>query len=67
MKAFIYEGDYYLRVIPVKRMFNSTMVHDVVTRGDVFAVRIKDSAFTVIPGTAQVQHLEVQMAVLPQL
>lgn len=63
MKAFIYEGDIYLRVIPVKRMFQSTMVHDVVTRGDVFAVRMKDSSFTVIPGSANVIHLDIEFTV----
>lgn len=67
MKAFMHEGELYLRVIPVKRMFNSTMVHDVVTRGDVFAVRVRDSAFTVIPGTAQVEHIDVFVVTQPQL
>jgi hypothetical protein len=65
VKAFIYNGEYYLRIIPVKAMFQSTMVHDVVTRGDIFAVRVRDSAFTVVPGTAQVTHAEVVMAVKP--
>lgn len=63
MRAFIYEGDIYLRVIPVKRMFQSTMVHDVVTRGDVFAVRMKDSSFTVVPGTANVTHIDIEFTV----
>lgn len=67
MKAFLYNGDYYLRVIPVKRMFQSTMVHDVVTRGDIFAVRVKDSAFTVIPGNAQVTHTDAIVAIQPSL
>ena len=63
MKAFIYNGDLYLRLVPVKSMFSSTMVHSVVTRGDIFAMRVKDSAFTVVPGNSQVTHTDVSVLV----
>lgn len=59
MKAFIYNNELYIRAIPTKPLFRSTMVHDVVTRGDVFALRVKDQALTIISGTAQVSHCEV--------
>lgn len=60
MKAFTYNGEDYLRLIPSKRMFQSTMVHDVVNRGDIFAMRLKDQQFTVIPGNAEVKHWELK-------
>lgn len=61
MKAFIHNGDVYVRAIPGKNLFRSSMVHDVVNRGDVFALRLKDQLLTIIPGTAQVEHIEVNV------
>ena len=58
-KFFRYNGEIYLRTVPAKSLFKSTMVHEVVNRGDIFAVRISDSALTIVPGTAKVEHLEV--------
>lgn len=58
MKTFTYQGDLYIRCIPGKQLFRSTMVHEVVNRGDIFALRVSDQLFTVIPGTAQVEHTE---------
>lgn len=60
MKAFTYLGQHYVRVIPGKRLFQSTMVHEVVNRGDIFAVRLSDSQLTIIPGEAQVTHWELE-------
>lgn len=57
MKAFYFENELYVRVIPAKRLFNSTMIHEVVNRGDVFAVRVSDSVLTILPGTAEVKHM----------
>lgn len=48
-KVFVYNGKPYLRVTPVKRLFNSTMVHEVVTRGDFFAVELITSTLTILP------------------
>lgn len=56
LNCFEYKGDTYARVIPGKRLFQSTMVHEVVNRGDIFALRLKDSILTIIPGTAEVTH-----------
>lgn len=64
MKAFIYNGEVYIRLIPAKRLFNSTTIHEVVNRGDIFAMRCSDQQFTVVPGKAEVQHIELEV---PQL
>lgn len=46
---FIYQGTPFMRVVPTKRLFNSTMVHEVVTRGDFFAVDLQTRRLTVLP------------------
>lgn len=56
LKTFIYKDELYIRLVPSKRMFQSTLVHEVVNRGDIFAMRVRDQQFTVIPGTAEVTH-----------
>lgn len=58
MKAFVYNGDAYIRCIPSKPLFRSNLIHEVVNRGDVFAMRIKDQVLTIVPGTAEVTHFE---------
>lgn len=62
MKAFIWNGDLYIRAIPGKSLFHSTMVHEVVNRGDVFALRCKDQVLTIVPGGANVDHLDLNFA-----
>lgn len=62
MKTFTYESELYIRIIPAKSLFRSTLVHEVVNRGDIFAIRVSDSTLTVIPGTAQVIHHEHNLA-----
>jgi hypothetical protein len=54
--SFYYKNQLYIRVIPSKRLFNSTMVHEVVNRGDVFAVHVETQQLTIIPGKADVTH-----------
>jgi hypothetical protein len=56
MKTFTYKDDLYIRCIPGKNLFKSSMVHEVVNRGDIFAVRVRDQMLTIIPGDAQVEH-----------
>ena len=58
MKTFTYNNDLYIRCIPGKNLFKSTMVHEVVNRGDIFAVRVRDQMLTIIPGDAVVAHSE---------
>jgi hypothetical protein len=59
LKAFELDGVTYVRIIPGKKLFNSTMVHSVVTRGDIFALRLEDSMFTIIPGNSKVRHFDL--------
>ena len=61
LKVFELEGVLYLRVIPGKKLFQSTMVHEVVNRGDIFAVRLEDSVLTIVPGKSQVTHHELSI------
>lgn len=56
MKTFTYNNELYIRCIPGKNLFKSTMVHDVVNRGDIFALRVSDQVMTIIPGKAEVVH-----------
>jgi hypothetical protein len=59
MKVFKYANEYYVRCIPAKRLFNSTMVHEVVNRGDIFAMKLSNQVLTIIPGTAEVDFVEL--------
>lgn len=61
LKAFELDGVVYVRIVPGKKLFNSTMVHSVVNRGDIFAVRLEDSVLTIIPGTAKVRHFDLEI------
>lgn len=63
MKAFLYNDEYYIRAVPGKNLFKSSMVHEVVNRGDVFAIRISDNLLTIIPGNAEVIHFEADIFV----
>lgn len=58
MKAFSYNGRAYLRVIPGKSLFRSTLVHEVVNRGDIFALDLDSQQLTVLPGKAEVEHFD---------
>lgn len=64
MKAFIYNGEVYLRAIPGKKLFQSTMVHEVANRGDIFAIRCSDQVLTIVPGKAEVEHIELTVPTL---
>lgn len=66
-RFFMYEDQLYTWAVPVKMLFRSTMVHDVVTRGDIFAVRISDRALTVIPGGRTIYPVELELDVPEQL
>lgn len=67
MKAFICAGELYIRCIPGKHLFRSTMVHEVVNRGDIFALRVSDQTLTIIPGTSVVEHLELNISKRPKV
>ena len=61
MNTFTYNNELYIRCIPSKALFKSTMIHEVVNRGDIFALRVRDQMLTIIPGTAQVEHSKHQV------
>lgn len=61
MKTFTYNNDLYIRCIPGKGLFKSTMVHEVVNRGDIFALRVRDQMLTIVPGKAEVEHSEMDI------
>lgn len=50
MKCFLYKDKIYTRILPSKRLFNSTTIYEVVNRGDIFCLCLDDMVFTVIPG-----------------
>lgn len=47
---FMKDGVEYIKVTPSKALFRSTMVHEVVTRGDIFAVDPRTNTLTILPG-----------------
>lgn len=61
LRVFDLDGTLYLRVVPGKKLFQSTMVHEIVNRGDIFAVRLEDSVLTIIPGKSQVRHFDMMV------
>jgi len=65
MKAFIYKDEIFIRLIPGKSMFRSTLVHETVNRGDIFAMRVSDQVFTIIPGKSEVEHIDLLCARVP--
>lgn len=50
LKALNIDGRNYCKVIPAKRLFNSTMIHEVITRGDFFAVDLETGTLTILAG-----------------
>lgn len=50
MKKFVQVNDrIFMIVTPVKRLFNSSFVHDVVTSGRKFAVDMNTGELTILP------------------
>jgi hypothetical protein len=64
MKAFLYNSELYIKVIPGKNLFKSTMVHEVINRGDIFAVRLSDNLLTILDGTIEVEHTNIHPMIL---
>jgi len=55
-----------MRAIPAKKLFNSTMVHEVVNRGDIFAVCMETGTLTILRGTLTPQFVEVIVLISPK-
>ncbi len=49
IQTFIHNSALYTQIHPAKRLFNSTLIHEVVTRGDIFALNLSTGQFTVLP------------------
>lgn len=50
LDIFQYNGRHYLRCTPAKSLCQSTMVYEVLTRGDQFAVELATGKLTIIKG-----------------
>lgn len=61
LTSFYHNGELYIRCIPAKSLFNSTLVHEVVNRGDVFGLRVSDQKLTIISGKSLVEHTKVDV------
>lgn len=61
MKGFILNGQLYIRVIPSKALFSSTMIHEVVNRGDIFALKVSDQSLRIIKGATEVMHVVIDV------
>jgi len=59
-RFFLYRNRTFMRMAPAKTLFHSTTVHEIVNRGDVFAVNTVTGVFTVIPGKAEVGKITVK-------
>lgn len=67
LKAFYWNNVLYVRLVPGKSLFRSSMVHEVVNRGDVFAMRVSDQLLTIVPGKAQVTQVDLDVPTDAQL
>ena len=50
LHTFNHNNTTYVKIIPSKKLFNSTMIHEVETRGDIFALNLETGEFTILPG-----------------
>ena len=49
LHTFIHNDQLHLKITPAKKLFNSTLIHEVVNRGDVFALNLSTGIFTILP------------------
>ena len=47
----------YIKMTPVKTLLHSTMLYEVVTRGDFFVVNVSPGNFTVMPKSVRVSPI----------
>lgn len=48
LQTFTYNNQLHLKITPAKKLFNSTLIHEVVNRGDVFALNLSTGIFTIL-------------------
>ena len=48
-ECFMSGGNKYMKIFPVTSLLNSTLIKDVVKRGDCFVVNLETGDFTVFP------------------
>ena len=60
LDVFQYNGRHYLRCNPAKSLVQSTMVYEVLTRGDQFAVELATGKLTIIKGEEVVKDKTVE-------
>lgn len=58
VKGFIHAGEVYIYSYPSKALFNSNLIHDVIRRGDIFAVRVSTGNLIIFPGKTQVIKIQ---------
>lgn len=46
--TFVLNNQAFMKVVPAKSLIRSTTIHDVVTRGDFFAVNLSTGELTVV-------------------
>jgi hypothetical protein len=63
LNIIIFQDKPYIRVIPGKKLFQSTLIHSVVNRGDVFAVCLETGVLTILPGVAQVEKSKASVVI----
>lgn len=52
-----------MRILPGKRLFNSSLIWEVVNRGDIFAVNLQTQIFTIFPGSLSVEFKNINTLV----
>ena len=48
LHTFTHNDQLHLKITPSKKLFNSTLIHEVVNRGDVFALNLSTGTFTIL-------------------
>ena len=54
----------YLKITPVKSLLHSTMMYEVVTRGDFFVVNVTTGNFTVMPKSVRVSPVSATITLV---
>lgn len=49
LPTFTHNKQLHLKITPAKKLFNSTLIHEVINRGDVFALNLSTGIFTILP------------------